>query len=50
MRFSRFEREGILNAATGAAYRKAILNPAASRPMSDSFRAFMGRNPSPPPS
>lgn len=45
--FSRFEREGILNAATGAAYRKAILNPAASRPMSDSFRAFMGRNPSP---
>lgn len=45
--FTRFKAEGALNPATGAAYRKAILNRGSSRPAADMFRDFMGRAPDP---
>ncbi len=43
--FARFEEEGIFNAATGAAFRQAILAVGASRPALESFVAFRGREP-----
>lgn len=45
--FSRFRREGILNPATGAAYRNTILAPGGSKPALRLFRDFMGRDPDP---
>ena len=44
--FSRFEKEGIFNPATGAAYRKEILAPGGSRDGMDSLIAFLDRKPS----
>lgn len=43
--FSRFQKEGILNPETGAAYRKCILEPGGSKPALELFRNFMGREP-----
>ncbi len=43
--FSRFKAEGILNPATGAAYRKCILEPGGCKPALELFRDFMGREP-----
>lgn len=43
--FSRFEREGVLNPATGQDYRKAILETGSSRDESESMREFLGRAP-----
>ncbi|MDN3922145.1 M3 family metallopeptidase [Roseateles violae] len=40
-----FEREGALNVATGARYRKAILERGGSRPMTENFVEFVGRPP-----
>ena len=45
--FSKFKAEGVLNPATGAAYRKAILTPGSSKPAAEMFRNFMGRDPNP---
>lgn len=45
--FTRFEKEGPTNAATGADFRRAVLSTGGSRPESESFRAFMGRDPNP---
>lgn len=43
--FSRFQNEGVMNPATGAAYRKCILEPGGSKPALELFRDFMGREP-----
>ncbi len=43
--FARFEAEGITNAATGHAFREAVLAVGGSRPALDSFVAFRGREP-----
>ena len=45
--FSRFRNEGLFNPATGADYRRAILEPGCSKPAAQLFRDFMGREPSP---
>ncbi len=45
--FTRFEKEGPTNSATGADFRRAVLSTGGSRPERDSFRAFMGRDPNP---
>lgn len=45
--FARFEEDGVFDAATGAAYRQAILAVGASRPALESFVAFRGREPRP---
>ena len=42
---SRFEAEGIFNPATGASYRKEILEAGGSRDAAESLRAFLGRDP-----
>lgn len=42
--FGRFQQAGLFDAATGAAYRKAILEPGDSKPAADIFRDFMGRD------
>lgn len=43
--FSRFQKEGIMNPATGADYRRCILEPGGSKPALELFRDFMGREP-----
>ncbi len=43
--YSLFEEKGILDAATGARFRDEILAVGGSRPASESFRAFRGREP-----
>jgi thimet oligopeptidase len=41
--FTRFEREGPLNARTGLAYRSDVLATAATREPDVSLRSFLGR-------
>ena len=43
--FTRFRKEGILSTETGASFRKEILSKGNSRPVDESYRAFMGRDP-----
>ena len=45
--FTRFEKEGPTNSATGADFRREVLSTGGSRAESESFRAFMGRDPNP---
>jgi oligopeptidase A len=43
--WSAFEQAGVLDAPTGARYRREILETGGSRPAMESFRAFRGREP-----
>lgn len=43
--FTRFQSEGILNASTGKSFRNEVLARGNSRPVDESYRAFMGRDP-----
>lgn len=43
--FTRFQREGILNPETGAAFREHILSKGNSVPPDELYRRFMGRDP-----
>lgn len=43
--FTRFRKEGVLNAETGMSFRSEILARGNSRPVDESYRAFMGRDP-----
>jgi oligopeptidase A len=43
--FSRFERDGIFDAGTGADFRREILEAGGAREAAESFRAFRGRDP-----
>jgi len=43
--WSAFAEAGVLDAETGARYRREILETGGSRPAMDSFRAFRGREP-----
>jgi oligopeptidase A len=43
--FTRFSKEGVLNPETGMSFRKEILAKGNSRPVDESYRAFMGRDP-----
>ena len=43
--FSRFEEEGLMNAATGQAFREAILEKGGSRDPMELFVEFRGREP-----
>jgi oligopeptidase A len=43
--FTRFQSEGILNAATGRAFRQHILSQGNSTPPEELYRRFMGRDP-----
>lgn len=45
--FTRFKAEGIMNPATGAAYREAVLSKGDSKPAEEVFRDFVGREPNP---
>lgn len=45
--FTRFEKEGPTNTATGADFRRAVLSTGGSRAEAESFREFMGREPNP---
>lgn len=45
--YTRFEKEGPTNSATGADFRRAVLSTGGSRAESESFRDFMGRDPNP---
>lgn len=44
--FSAFEKEGIFNPETGKRFLQCILQKGGSRPAQESFRCFMGRDPS----
>ncbi len=43
--FTRFQNEGVMNEATGRAFRESVLSKGNSRPVDESFREFMGRDP-----
>jgi oligopeptidase A len=43
--FTRFREEGILNTETGMSFRREILSRGNSRPVDESYRAFMSRDP-----
>lgn len=43
--FTRFRKEGLLNSETGMSFRHEILAKGNSRPVDESYRQFMGRNP-----
>lgn len=43
--FTRFQEEGILNTETGMRFRREILARGNSRPVDESYRAFMARDP-----
>jgi oligopeptidase A len=43
--FTRFQKEGILNAETGRAFREHILSQGNSAPPDELYRRFMGRDP-----
>lgn len=45
--FTRFKNEGLLNAATGADLREAVLSKGDSKPAGEVYRDFMGRDPNP---
>ncbi len=45
--FTRFKKEGLLNAATGASFREAVLSKGDSKPAGEVYRDFMGRDPNP---
>lgn len=45
--FSRFKKEGILNPATGADYRRTLLTPGGTKPAGQLYLDFMGREPDP---
>ena len=45
--FERFRREGLLNPAIGAEYRRTILNRGSSVPAAELIRDFLGREPTP---
>jgi thimet oligopeptidase len=42
--FTRFEKEGLRNPQTAAAYRKAILEPGGTKPAAQLVRDFLGRD------
>lgn len=45
--FMRFKNDGVLNAETGGAYRRCILEKGASKPAAVLYRDFMGRDADP---
>lgn len=43
--FTRFQRDGLLDRASGAALQVALLDSGAARPLQEGLRAFLGREP-----